>query len=1010
MAEQQTPLNEFFGGSGTSRKTRLLAALRPDYVKVEERDVVQLIRQAKSLARRLKYFGESQTEEADWSAFLEGDEEEIAHFLEDPHAFEDSPEKYARYTRPHFALFLTFLKLLQHPQNQLNQLTERHLEFYFQQYLGLRRKTPQPFQVHVFFELAAAAQQYRLPQGTELDAGEDQDGQTIIYRTDQEVTINRARITSIKSIHLTKDGIFAAEDATRLSANVQSGRGRWKTFGSTLNDSNPNLSYARLGMAIANPKLAIDKLNVRYIHLRFTLEEMTKNTRMVDFKRMRYFASTRNDMKAIDRDIHFHPRFLLRSGYTTISCVYNRSGGEVTAELGGFSESDVGKLLIKDHHVVWITEFETTNRVLVTPFFSLVTMSLDHREANYEEATNTVNRIDGRTFSTKDTGKLLILDATHYWIDKVLTSETAKVIALKDAYNSRNGIKVSHYSLHIILDVLINLSASVPAIEPLSPIKRETYSKGTLFHHLDSGYPCIQILQPAEKNTAGVGSAAELSYRDFEIHTIGERPILIEEIIEQDGIEETSTKEVTEMFSLNQATQRFGEREGELEIYHLHPFGYHLLADLPDFIAFAPTYQREGELYIGIEGLQVPQTLNFLFQMAEGSANTVVTPQNLNWSFLQQDEWITPGVDDKSRSKKLPPLLLADGTAGLMNSGIVGLNFSIETNQNNHLLPTGFSWLRISVASGGEGVSDTIAVHAQAVSASLKLNENEASSLPRPLAPDTISDLLHFLPAIAKVHQPYSSLESIPSEVDETFYARISERIRHKNRALVAWDYERLVLENFPDAFKVKCLPAKLIDEDTPVAAAVDPVPDKRGLVELIVVPKIKGEQSLGTYEPRLASDKVVEIEKFLSRYTSPFTRLKVFNPKYERVQLSFDVRFQAGLDQGYYKKVLNDTINRFLSPWVEDKEAEIEFDRTIYAHTFVNLIDEQPYVNFVANLRMAELTSEGIELKPYLKAKHSNSVWVTAAEHLISSLETDEIPDGIGNMQVKWSFQVNIP
>ena len=38
------------------------------------------------------------------------------------------------------------------------------------------------------------------------------------------------------------------------------------------------------------------------------------------------------------------------------------------------------------------------------------------------------------------------------------------------------------------------------------------------------------------------------------------------------------------------------------------------------------------------------------------------------------------------------------------------------------------------------------------------------------------------------------------------FNVRVSERLRHKRRALTIWDYERLVLEKFPQIYKVKCL------------------------------------------------------------------------------------------------------------------------------------------------------------------------------------------------------------
>ena len=54
---------------------------------------------------------------------------------------------------------------------------------------------------------------------------------------------------------------------------------------------------------------------------------------------------------------------------------------------------------------------------------------------------------------------------------------------------------------------------------------------------------------------------------------------------------------------------------------------------------------------------------------------------------------------------------------------------------------------------------------------------------------------------------PFISKEAKPSRSEALeYYRRISERLRHKNRAITSWDYEQIILENFPEVFKVKCL------------------------------------------------------------------------------------------------------------------------------------------------------------------------------------------------------------
>jgi hypothetical protein len=53
---------------------------------------------------------------------------------------------------------------------------------------------------------------------------------------------------------------------------------------------------------------------------------------------------------------------------------------------------------------------------------------------------------------------------------------------------------------------------------------------------------------------------------------------------------------------------------------------------------------------------------------------------------------------------------------------------------------------------------------------------------------------------------PYPSFGGRVTEDNAEFYNRVSERLRHKDRAITIFDYERLVLESFPDIYRVKCI------------------------------------------------------------------------------------------------------------------------------------------------------------------------------------------------------------
>ena len=98
------------------------------------------------------------------------------------------------HARPHVVLFLTFLELLQHAQTQLNDLTRRHLEFYYREALQLSAKQAVPDCVHVLVELADGQDPFLLPQGSLLAAGQDSQGADLFYQTEQDIFANRAKV------------------------------------------------------------------------------------------------------------------------------------------------------------------------------------------------------------------------------------------------------------------------------------------------------------------------------------------------------------------------------------------------------------------------------------------------------------------------------------------------------------------------------------------------------------------------------------------------------------------------------------------------------------------------------------------------------------------------------------------------------------------------------------------------------------------------------------------------
>ncbi len=324
------------------------------------------------------------------------------------------------------------------------------------------------------------------------------------------------------------------------------------------------------------------------------------------------------------------------------------------------------------------------------------------------------------------------------------------------------------------------------------------------------------------------------------------------------------------------------------KIFQIHPFGFGDIRSLntDNQYYLLPQYPEQGGLYIGIRNVQPPENISILLQMVSGSGDGELTPPKIDWSYLSGNTW----------QKFLDTEILSDTTNGLLDTGIIHLSIPETATTQHNLLPSNLHWIRATVKENTAALPDTIDIRTQAVRATFVDQENSANHLSKPLAANSIQGFVTRNPVIKTVEQPYTSFGGKPQEDNRTFTMRVSERLRHKQRAITAWDYERLVLEQFPEIYKVKCIPSA-VSSDTPSAAKVT----------LVVVPDISNTAPFFPLEPKAPVYLLQEIQEYLQKYTSPFVQIVVKNPRYERIKYKVGIRFRHGYEQGYYLNQLNE-------------------------------------------------------------------------------------------------------
>jgi hypothetical protein len=449
--------------------------------------------------------------------------------------------------------------------------------------------------------------------------------------------------------------------------------------------------------------------------------------------------------------------------------------------------------------------------------------------------------------------------------------------------------------------------------------------------------------------------------------------------------------------------------DGELPIgiYRHHPFGMERVSVASSFrnVPLFPKYDQEGYLFIGISGLELPQPLTLLFKLSDESLYAHESPDAVVWSYLCKNTWKT-FRDDR---------VLSDGTKRFVQPGIIELDLPAEMSNDSTIMPSGLHWICASVREKTHCVSHAKTIFTQAVSVTWKAAGNTFTHLDVPLPAGSINKTKQKIPAIKEVLQPVPSTGgSMPEEKREA-YTRLSERLGHRNRALLPIDYERLVLQQFPTVYKAQCFPDMNGEGE-----------HKRGNVLVVVVPDIDLRKDINIFRPKDSYSQLQEITGFLKERAAPFVRVEVRNPLYERVKVIASIKFKRGLDSGFYLRQLNQDMRAFLSPWLYDSHVEVRLGGVISRSDVLGFIERQPYVDFVTALSVvvtkdyngfftledtARMPKDGHESED-IGTIHAGKPWsilVTASRHLFTAIDDETMsppdPRGIDNLVISDDF-----
>ncbi len=291
---------------------------------------------------------------------------------------------------------------------------------------------------------------------------------------------------------------------------------------------------------------------------------------------------------------------------------------------------------------------------------------------------------------------------------------------------------------------------------------------------------------------------------------------------------------------------------------------------------------------------------------------------------------------------------IVDETNSLTKTGIIRFGFPAAATNVNTIMGEQLFWIRGTILENSAAVCDLIAVHAQAIKAELIDFQKTGVEFSETLAAGTISKLQISNPAIRKISQPYNSFDGRTKETEQQSSVRISERLRHKNRAISVWDYERMVLQQFPQIYKVKCINhAQISGGQTKNDNELAP-----GHVLVVPIPDLSGKNAVNPLRPQTDIGTLIEIEDYLRQFTSPFVQLQVKNARFEEIQLDFKVKFHSA-DGDFLSNQLMDDIEKHLSPWAFNQQEEVEFGGKISKSVLLDFVEKRDYVDYVTCFKM---------------------------------------------------------
>ena len=926
---------------------------------------------------------------------------------------------------PQIALLLTFHKLYGYASVELNKVTGRHLDFYYKEVLKIDALDNVPNSVFLTFEVKSDESEVEIKKGTLLTAGSNDEGVDVLYEISDSLLVNNAEITKQVLFDLTgnleRDKVISNTEIEFDFFQLDSSESVLtpeNTFGFSfsshflsLEEGHRKIDF-KLFFEKNNIEDFLSDLNRQFPKLGLKsnlINSYIKDLFVVQFSSDKEWITLKTD--SVETSIFYDEVNTYAKGIeikTFVSSIEPSVGileGENTEPEFRFC------LNSKHKEILFIA-----NRLKL----SEIIVSVDILDIQNLLLSNDFGILD-QNAPFQPFGTEPVLGSSFYVGHKTLFNYPLSDLKLNIEWYGlpliEGGFEEYYRGYHEI-EGIDSFKATISALKEKNWCPEEDKQITDLFQNIpDSDFNTIAPLRRVN----------EFNIRSLQLHEVSVNKInddifstnsisgflkfelcypltsfghdqyadLVREAaiksIKNKNVEypnEPYTPTIKEISAELSSSIKFSAFNKETyTIKHISPLGISN-ATLGDTLM--PDFKNGSTLFLGISKLFSNNLLSLLFKFNDTLISNEIKVQ---YSVYDGKNWLNLSDDD----------ILSDTTEGFKKDGIVKLDLNKAIPNIEGVFGDDNRWIKIESKNASSFLEDLLDIipHATlAVCKSQELLEKEN------IDSFQITDFLEEIEGIDNITQKYPSFGGFSKEESESLYSRISERLKHKNRAVGSDDYEKIILQRFKNVHRCICFKHRNSEK------VISP-----GNVLLTVVPSL-GFRNEGGFKGFFSSFELKEMEAYLKSKVPFGTKFDVVNPSYEKIRTKFNVRFRDGYDSKYYLTKLNKEIKAFISPFIFAEGVQLEVAEKFQSTQILNFIENLEYVEHVLNFKMFHIVNEKIINHKYSKAisfeivpSSMTSILITDDNHDISLYDEESATDkaGINEMMIETDYVVDM-